>query len=517
VVAWSYRLAVGRPDGTGEVVLDWETTSYTRTGTPDLTTGSSPGLVLDGVQLVRSLPEDEPWPCQPNPTVLSFQVAAPTASELATALVAGAPVAYRIGQDADSILTEPVGEWWTLADWFTGYVTDVTIEARGGHSVASVTALEWPAALGEVIIGATPWPMEAAATRVGRVMAEVRDTAPELPYEWWYRDGDSPPASYHVGLAAADVDHRTALDVLLEVLRAWVLGTTLDPRDGTFARYRVAARHGTNTEVGNALAAGWNGSDPSGFLDLLTIQGWELQAETVAPDTRPPALFGEVSPGVWGVVMSPLMGWPVASTVPGGEVELPAKWSQRIGGIPNTAVVVVPFTGYTAGQGRYTFRWALPQAQRKPRVRIKREAPIEFSVADDSEYQDGVSATFRLAFLLVPDTINPHTSWGTDELVWRAQGAAYLGWPFQLGALVTVTDVDPAAHPAGTPWIHGQLASYTVRITDGHPVVTFATRAQLRDSIDPAVLQLANIPAGVTLAELDPALTLHDLRLLRNP
>lgn len=504
--SWSYRVLVGDPGVTD--VLDWETTSDERTGTPDLTTGGVPGLVLDGLTLARRLPEDEPWPCQPNPTVLTFQVAALTATELAQALRLGVPVAYRLGQldDADD---------YQLCEAFAGYISDVQLEARDGHTVATVTAMEWWAALAEVIIGDEPWPLEAAQNRLNTVATEVFQNAPELPYEWDYAPGHAPAAGQHLALAAADVDARPALDVILEILRCWALGAIVNPRDGTISRYQLRTVTAA-TELD--WTEGWNAvPGAESFHNTLIPLSWELVARTVAPNNMPPALLGEVSPGVWGVLMDPLTT-DDSTAVHGDAVELSMRWARRIGQIPNTAVVVVPFAGYTAGQGRYTLRWSLPQAERKPRVRIKREVPIEFSTPDDATYMSGVDAAFLLAFLLIPNTMNRATAWGTDELVWRASMEdGYWPWPFKLGELLTVTDVDPDTHPTSSAWVHGQLDGYTMRITDGMPVVTFTTRPQLRDTIHPEALELANVPAGLTLAELDPTMTLHDLRLLRNP
>lgn len=507
-VPWAYRLAVGTTEG--GVLLDWETTSGTPA--PDFTTGGSPGLVLDGCTLVRRLPEGEPWPCQPDPAVLTFQVAAPSAAELADQLVGGAPVAYRIGQWRDDI------DRWALADWFTGYISDVQLEAREGYTVATVTAMDWVAQLAEVVVGDSVWPVEAAETRIGRVFGLVGTQAPELPNSWGYDDAsDVPVVGDHVGLSERDVDARTALDLLLEITRCWAV-RQLGLNDWTYSRYRLQLQHGIS---GQAARSGpeWNGTADT-FTELLDFPThvWRLSLATANPNTtQPPAVFGDIGGGVWGVVMDPDTPW--GSWLSGDTVELPVRWSQRIGGVPNVAIVVVDFPGYAAGQGKYVVRWQLPQAERKPRVKVKLDVPLDFAVANDASYIDGVTAAFNLAFLLIPDTVNPRTSWGTDELTYSAAHEdGFHTWPFVLGNLITITDVDPDAHPQRTPWLHGQLDSYTVRITDGFPRVDFTTRPQLRDSIwtgTGEVLRMEDIPAGVTLAELDPTLTLHDLRLLR--
>lgn len=495
--AWSYRLAVGTPGGTP---LDWETTSEDPKPI-DYTTGGVAGLVLDGATLTRRLPEAEPWPCQPDPAVLVFQVAGETATELAAQLVKGAPVAYRIGQWSTS---------WVLADWFTGYITEVTLDARDGYTVANVTAVDWVASLAEVVIGAEVWPIESAQDRINRVIDLVYAQAPELMPTWDYAGPDDIPVlGNHVGLASRDVDARTALDVILEVLSCWVTGyTTTEPYSwGGYGRYQWVAYH---ADWSDDVTAGWGGAGT--FTNLLRLDGWRARSRTVADAQLPPAVFADTGHG-WGVVMSPTSDTPVLDA---GAVELPVRWSQRIGDIPNVSVVVVNFAGYTAGQDKYTIRWQWPYAERKPRVKIKRDVPIEMSVAPDAVYMSGVDAGFKLAFLLIPDTTNPTNSWATDDLTWTpAHEDGYRQWPFSLGENLTVTDVDPDAHPATTPWVHGQLDGYTVKVTDGFPVVAFTTRPQLRDSIHPDVITLGDLPAGVTLAELDPALTLHDTRLLR--
>lgn len=497
---WSYRIAVGTPEGG---VLDWETTTDDP-APADFTTGPTPGLVLDGLTLVRKLPEGETWPCQPEHPVLTFHVAAAAAHTLSAQLVKGAPVAFRMGQ------LGPVE--WELADWFTGYVTDVQLEARDGYTMATVTAIDWLVTLAEVSVDQETWPLEAAATRVGRIMAWVEQEAPEVANEWGYeRAEDMPVLGDHVALATRPGDSRGALDLLLEILRCWVVRQA-GIGDFTYARYGVSLQH-DNDYI--ALRSGWSGRPDTFGTEMLAPDTWRLRLHTAHPgETPPPAYLGDLGGGVWGVLMDadPELGSAVAAE----NISLPVRWGQRIGDVPNVAIVVADFAGYDAGGGKYRVRWQLPQTVRKPRVKVKVDVPLEFGVADDATYLDGVSATYNLAFLLIPDTVNPGTSWGTDELTYRASGEdGYHRWPFVLGQLITVTDVDPDAHPGNTPWIHGLCDAYTVRVTDGFPVVDFTTRPQLRDSIHPDVLLLGDIPAGVTLAELDPTMTLHDTRLLR--
>lgn len=494
---WSYRLAVGELGA----AVDWQT--YSDDPAPaDFTTGGQPGLLLEGLALSRSLPDDEPWPCQPNPETLTFQVAAETAAELSGQLPKGARVAYAMHQ-----WNPAAGGSWVLAEWMTGYISDTELEARGDYTVATVTAMAHIAALGEVTIGDEPWPLEAAQTRINRVFGLVYAEAPELATGWDYEDlATTPVTGDHVGLAPTDVDNRTALAVILEALASWVIGGVgVNPAEGRYSRFRLIPWHATwAADVAQGAAT---------FTNLLRLDGWRVRAHTVAPGDQPPALFGETAPNVWGVVMTPHADVPMVSA---DTVELPARWKQRIGDVPNVSAVTVVFTGYTAGNDMYTMRWKLPQAQRKPRVLIKRTVPLEFSVANDATYQSGVDATFKLAFLLIPDAIHPATSWGTDDLTWRASVEdGYRAWPWGLGRLITVYDVPPASHPAATPWLHNQQVAYTVKIIGGFPEVEFTTKAQLRDSIHADVLTLGGLPAGVTLAELDPDTTLHDLRLLR--
>lgn len=498
---WEYRVAVSSPDG----VLDWTVHSDDPKPTEFLT-GATPGLLLDGLKLVRKLPEDEPWPCQPSATTLTFQVAAATAAELSAQLVKGAPVAFRIGQLVVST--------WALADWFTGYISNVELESRGGYTVAMVTCLDWITQLGEVVIGDEPWPLEGAQDRISRVFTEVAEHAPELPAGWDYETpADAPAAGWHVGMAAVDVDARPALEVLLEVLGCWATGTSTNPSAPDLGRYQLVAYH---ADWSNDVAAGWLG--PGVFTDLLTLDGFRLRDRTAAPNSIPPALFQLVGTK-WGVVMSPMGGPTATPNMPAASIELPVRWNQRIGDIPNTAVVVSHFVGYAAGQEKYTLRWALPQAERRPRVRIARTVPLEFSTTEDATYQSGVDAVFKLAMLLIPNTINPRTSWVTDELTWRADmETAHRPWPFVLGSLITITGVDPHAHPADTAWIHGQLSAYTATITDGLPVVDFTLRPQLRDTTSAYAFTLGDFGAtNPKLNNLDPKLTLHDLRLLRSP
>jgi hypothetical protein len=500
---WEYRLAVAGP--AGGAARDW--VAYSDDPAPTTyTTGGVSGLLLDGLKLTRKLPEDEPWPCQPSSTTLTFQVAAATAEELSSQLLKGSAVAFRIRQSDEAAL-------WSVSDWFTGYITSVQLEARGGHTVAVVTCLDWITQLGEVIIGDEVWPLEGAPNRISRVFGQVATYAPELPAGWdYYSPADDPGMGWHVGMTDADVDARPALEVLLEVLACWPTGRSVSPSAPDLGRYQLVAYHASWAA---SITAPATGAGAGGFLNLLTVDGWRLRGYTSSPTDKPPARLAQLSPGgLWGVVMDPtaLTPW-----LPAGAVELPTRWEQRIGDIPNTAVVVAHFEGYAAKQEKFTLRWALPQAERKPRVRIVRTVPLEVAVADDAFYQSGVDAVFKLAMLLIPNTVNPHGSWGVEELTWRADMEdEHRTWPFTLGRLLTVTGVDPASHPTGNAWIHGQLDSYAVTVSDGMPEVAFTLRPQLRDAVHDDVLTWADLPAvHPTLAELDPDLLLHDLRLLR--
>lgn len=500
---WEYRVAVAAPTGPP---LDWVTYSDDPKPTTFTTRGVS-GLLLDGLKLVRKLPEDEPWPCQPTPATFNFQVAAATASELGASVLKGAAVAGRIGQDSSGL-----GGGWVLAELFTGSITSVALQARDGYTVATVTALGWIATLGEVIIGDDPWPLEAAQNRINRVMEQVAEHAPELPSSWDYA-GAGPVAGSHVAMTDADVDARPALEVLLEVLACWPLGEFVNPSAPDLGRWILDQYHATEADdrTADSPDADWPG--PGDFTRLLKLDGWRLRQKFSAPNNRPQAVLGVLPSGLWGILMSPTPG----RFLPASAVELPVDWAQRIGDIPNTAVVTAHFEGYVAGQEKFTLRWALPVAERKPRVRIARTVPLEVSTTDDATYQSGVDAVFKLAMLLIPNTIAPRTSWVADELTWHASAEDdYRGWPFGLGELCTITDVDPASHPFGKAWIHGMVNAYTVEVKDGFPEVTFQLMPQWRDSIHAEVLQLGQIPAThPTLAELDPAMTLNDTRLLR--
>jgi hypothetical protein len=502
-VRWLYRVAVGTPDA----ALDWTVHS----DDPKPTSWGS-GLLLDGLQVTRKLPDDGVWPCQPMPYTVSFQVGAATAAELASTIRRGQYVAYLVAQ------WNPDASAWVLAEYGIARITDVDVEARGGYAVATVTAIDPTTMLGEVVLGDEVWPIEAMQNRLNRIMGLVAEEAPEMPSTWdYYSSSDAPAASMNTGASERRPNAATALEIITGLLESWVVGGPvagggLDPRYGGYARYVLEA-YNADALAAVIAALGLGGAVP--FTDMLTVDAWRLNRHTVAPSTRPPAVLGDLGGNVWGVVMTPDGS---TFTLSGDEVELPARWAQRIGGVPTTSVVVVPFSGYTAGDGKYILRWSLPQANIRPRVRKRVDAQIEFGVSDDGTYQSGIDAAYQLAFLLIPDTINPTETWGTDNLVWSAAVAdGYVRWPFNLGAALTVTDVDPDSHPSGTSWIHGILDAYTIRITDGLPQVTFGTRPQLRDSISSARLTLANVPAGVTLAELDPTMTLEDTRLLRNP
>lgn len=494
---WQYRVAVG--DADGNPTADWITYSDDPAPT-DYTTDGQPGLVLDGLKLTRKLPEDDVWPCQPTPATLTFQVAAATAAELAAMITKGSPVAFRLGQFG--------GVVWHAEEVFTGYVTTAIPEARGGYTVSTVTAVGWVTALGEVIIGDDPWPLEGAPNRISRVFAQVFEHAPELPADWDYdRRSDEPPAGSHVAMTDADVDARPALEVLLETLACWPIGEFVNPSAPDLGRYQLAEHFDTYDDDSTD---GFGGAGV--FTNLLHVDGWRIRGEPVATSDAPPGTLVELTPGgLWGIHLSPAG----SRALTAGTVEVPVRWAQRIGDIPNTAVVTAHFEGYTAGQEKFTLRWALPEAERKPRVRIARTVPLEFATTDDATYQSGVDATFKLAMILIPNTVNPQTSWVADELTYRAElEAGYSAWAFQLGHMITITDVDPDAHPAATPWIHGQTVAYTMTVSDGLPVVEFTLAPMVRDSIHADAMEMADIPATPSLAQLDPDMSLNDLRLL---
>jgi len=476
------------------------------------------GILEDGLQVTRKLPDSEVWPCQPDPALLTFTVAAATARELTTRLRVGRAVAAVIGKRVDP--ADPASLVWPL-ETFTGRITSVKVTSSRGYAVAQVQAVDWLATLQEVQLPDTTAPLQSAQDRLSYVLGLVAAEAPELAGEGWtYRSGDggilAPPAGGHTPLAERALDGLTALQAVRETLASWpVVPPFGNPLAGQVGRYVLSPHHGPGAATNDATT-------------LLSLAGWRVDFRSAASTVAPPAELADLG-DVWGVEFPPYSG--VQGRVPARYVEVPAEWDQRIGQVPNVATVRTTFTGYR--KGIITWRYALAMMRFRPRVRVKVDAVIEYGASADATYLGGVMATYYLSTLLIPTAPQGPNRWTPGEFTWNLAAmpdapevvaAAWLPTGFTavtsssaLGRVVVVDGMDPRHNPKGAGAVAGLVESYTAKMSGGGPVVTFALRPETRDRVSADAMTYAQLPAGVTYADLDPGLEYDDLRLLRNP
>lgn len=448
-------------------------------------------VLADGLTLVRKLPEGVPWPCQPVPAVLSFDVLSPDSSITST-VVLGATVYMRWWSPRDA--ADPV-------ETFHGQVTDVTVEPVDGGVLIQVTAVEWVAVLGEVVIGDTVWPNEGSQARFDRIVARIHAVLPTLPDEWGYAPGPhnpgglfNTPAGLRVPLVARDVDATPAWELLSHLLAAWVFPEdtiNLVPGYSEPARYHLEA-----------------------ITDGLDLLGWWLVPHLAASIIDPPGRFALTSEG-YGVTVPDDTDGSTLGQVPASQVDISARWAQRRSSAPNLVNV-------TVDNGGQPLVYRLSVEDVDPVVTYALETDLNYQAGTTALHYSGPDATAALAALLLPETGGAGLVWQAEEFTWNLAEAPAGSYLPDLGEVVTVAGVVAGLVPSplGFPrdWVSGVLDSTTLRFADMRPTVAFTLRPQVRDAAASVErFTLADFPAGVTLDDLSPADTLADWRLLGTP
>lgn len=200
-------------------VGEFSTTVDSRTPAPDPAAGA---WVLDGLQIAWRTSGDD-WPPQVEPMSCSLGLWTTDKANLPD---------FTIG-DLVTVAVEVTGpeplfgnpETIRAAE-FAGRLTDADAEPSRGGVMFSLVAADHLADLGEVYIGAEPWPQETASARQARMAAAAGVAFTNDPTSGQY---------FH----ARDIDHQPALQVFQDYARQ-VVGQTIDY--GWFSSVLVAVR-----------------------------------------------------------------------------------------------------------------------------------------------------------------------------------------------------------------------------------------------------------------------------------
>ncbi len=458
------------------------------------------GVLADNLVHSRSLPEGVPWPCQPNPEVLNFNLLCTDAAAATAAIARGSSVLCQVFSPA---LPE---EWEFPFDLqapireFYGRVTEVSTETLEEGVLVAVTAADWTVSLAEAIIGDAPWPEERSSTRIDNILDAVALEYPAIPGAWHYEPGPHDPDAFpdpkpRVPLTARDVDARPALELLLEILSAW-----------SWYEYQVD---------GVTLATPEAGRYQLGFTYAASFPDeWTLTPRLSRSAVEPHGTFGLQAGGGYGLVMVEGDG-STLGLVPASQVDLGARWTQQPFSAPTDVAVTVKDGAVDK------------VVRRRPNKEV---TPNTYSLAVPIDYNDpgdeapflnaysGAHATGNLADLLLPEDQAVANYWQPEDFGWSLEEAPDGAMLPDLGEVVTVAGIKDGANPTGRDFTEGLLESDTFTLANGHMAFTFSLRPRTRGpaSFAPG-FTLADFPAGVTIDQLSATDTLGDWRLLGTP
>lgn len=448
-------------------------------------------VVGDGLQVVRALPTDQPWPALPTPARCQLSIYAASSTELAD-IVLGVPVSVRWRSPRDA--ADPL-------ESFDGLVTDVDLVPHWLGVRLNVVAVDYYGQLNE--LQATPAPrngaIEDVIERANRWLREAKQ--PELT---WVPIGAEPNPidtidEYPPTVASKSVEDRTtkqSLGAMLDKLMSgWI----------TFA-YQTGQVYGANNR-GPArfqvvpLFSAYNAGG------LRTLTGWGFTPMfRDSPVGVLPGAFGDTGDG-YGVVIDPAA--PPAGRDPivsADVVDFDAAYSQSKGiAVPNTVSATWVELGATVDD--LTIHTDVVANGDQPAV----VAELDTSATFDN---GKVIAKFYL-----PEPGTTALSWSAESFVWLLHADApgrYL--PTELGRQVTVVGTLPSSNPRGLAYFYGLLAGYTLTVSRARPVVTFDLRSAagrlISSSADPGA-RWDDLPAGVTWDQLRDWETWDDYKLLR--
>lgn len=450
----------------------------------------SASFVGDGLQLVRALPTDQPWPALPNPARCQLSVYAASALELAD-IVLGAPVSVRWRSPREAA---------TALEAFDGLVTDVELVPHWLGVRLNVVAVEYYAQLNELqVTGPGPGgdTGEVLTDRAARWLTEAGQPSPLV----WVPVGGEPDPRTSIPLFPPTVasksadDEKASLGVMLDKLmsgwitNAYEVGRTYGAQNRGPARFQHVPVFSAYDSNGLRTLTGW------GFTPLFR-------------DSRVgvlPGLFGDTGDG-WGVVMDPL-------TAPAGRdpvvsaslVDFDAAYYQAKGvAVPNT--ISATWVELVTDTERKVWTY----------VESNGDAPAVVAELDTGATFDNAS---QVADFYLPEQGTTALSWSAESFTWRLYADAagrYL--PAELGRQVTVVGTLGPSNPRGLDYFAGLLSGYTLTVSRARPVVSFdlrsATGRLLSDAADLGV-RWSDIPAGVTWSELREQQTWDDYKLVR--
>lgn len=459
---------------------------------PEPTAPLAASIVGDGMQLVRALPTDRPWPVTPQPARVQLTLYAASSLDLAD-IVLGTPVSVRWRSPRDAA---------TPLEVFDGLVSDVQLSPHWLGVQASVVAVDYRAQLAELQV--TPSGVgssEIITDRADRWMSEVG-----LPPLTWVPVAGEPdprttiayfPPDVQSPNVDASVDKVSLGDSLDQLFSWWItVGYAVGAGHAYAAMNRGVARY-----VAVPLFSAYDGNG------LRTLTGWGFTP--MFRDARIgvlPGLFADTGGGVYGIVMDPHTDPagldPIVSA---GVVDFDASYYQSKGvAVPNTIVAswvteVVPDTEYAVIK----------------RVFSNGDVP---AVVAEVESLPASDITALIGGFYLPEQGTTALSWSAEEFRWALYADAPGRYVPALGQQLTIIDTLSPSNPRGLSYFSGLLSGYTLTVTRARPVVTFnlrsATGRLLSDAADPGI-QWGDIPAGVTWAQLRARETWDDYKLVR--
>lgn len=462
------------------------------------------------VKIGWSVPEDKPWPAHPNPIEAEFSVIVATTADVPL-LDIGATVSLRIFIDPPGafIFPEVFGEASPVEPiaWFAGRVAEIEASPHGLGMLYQVKCVDYTVDLQEKLAGTVAYPQEPSAVRIDRIATELG-----IPSPWTVEDPLDPLVTL---VAARDAAPAPGRDLLIEYLdqiqyqavvgeleggKKWHLTPNLDEDT-------VAHTYTLNTVQPFKLRAarkrspvGWN-NFPAAFID--GANGWrpEVDADTVS---EVPSIPGLPAAYIGTIDAADLVGLDAA------------HWTRLKGDAIDTVTVTAAGTTVTR----------------------QHSAPIPVRYSVDTTLANGFDADDLADFLLPPE--GEPRLWSVDEFVLLDTAPKYVtllkrwfgtpdGGLFPLGQPVIAVDNIPAArnpHPNPDPWYAGVLDACSITIENRHyrhrfrlkaliPRPDLRTTLAAADYLSYAALDAVPAWSAITYADLDPAFTYYDYRLVR--
>lgn len=500
---------------------DWSMTSDTRSPVPD---GSAGVWVLDRAVYSWDVPEDE-WPVQPEPATASWRIAA-TSPDSLPPLEVGTQVAMVVlGYVSDSV--DPL----TVAA-FHGRISDADAEpgsvntptGRASTLEVNVTAVGLYVDLRETYVGSAPWPQENAGPRLERIFA-----AAGLTLEGPGIGGGGLNYSL-TQFRELDVDHRTVAEVAedhlaqvadaVSVPSSWVTG---------WQRGVVSAQLDTAT---------WTYPDP----DPIRPPSWWLQIIHERAHTDGGPLVLRNIGGQLVAVVEPITDGqpPESKSIPAELVDLSVRFHRDKGKATNrisvggefedqadpsvtTTQVVVAHEDIVEARGPVTQRadstvvW-IHNAEDLGRMQLgdRSELVGRWGVEEVQLYLSEVDT--------VADALQVLGMFPTAE---GGPAPSDLAGPY--GYPVLVYGLQAAHQLTGQPFLAGTLIGATLTVERGRAVVSPRLRPGVsrqrydaeaptpRPARSPATAEtIQRLHPTLTFADVDPSLTVYDLRLARN-